>query len=247
MVSMDGAANSSNPLVDIRNEICIMESISEKCDVNMRGKDMQKRKCVDCGKEFTLSDSEEKFYKDKNLALPKRCKECRDRRKQQKRNDFKPQRRGESESDKPISQNETRRPTSAVGKIIAAVAAAVLIIYTVLSGQLPGLLANWNSDSPTDTTQQSSSAAAYTFRSEELLEEHFRKHGSEFPYDTKEAYEAGASAVIRSPEALKKKEAEDGDDVYYIEKSNEFVILSTDGYIRTYFRPEGGIDYYNRQ
>ena len=46
---------------------------------------------------------------------------------------------------------------------------------------------------------------------------------------------------------IHKLEAEDGDDVYYLEETNEFVIVSTDGYIRTYFKPSKGIDYYNRQ
>lgn len=36
-------------------------------------------------------------------------------------------------------------------------------------------------------------------------------------------------------------------DVYYVESTNEFVIVSTDGYIRTYFKPDAGISYYNRQ
>ena len=44
-----------------------------------------------------------------------------------------------------------------------------------------------------------------------------------------------------------KIQAEDGDDVYYVESTNEFVIVSTDGYIRTYFNPDAGITYYNRQ
>ena len=91
----------------------------------------------------------------------------------------------------------------------------------------------------------------YHFRNEKLLNQHFEKHGSEFyddfGYITAEDYERGASDVINNPEALFKTEAEDGDGVYYIEDSNEFVILSTDGYIRTYFRPSGRIDYFNRQ
>lgn len=91
----------------------------------------------------------------------------------------------------------------------------------------------------------------YHFRNEKLLNQHFEKHGSEFEsdfgYQTAEEYEKGASDVINNPEALFKTEAEDGDGVYYIEASNEFVILSTDGYIRTYFRPSGRIDYFNRQ
>jgi pyocin large subunit-like protein len=91
----------------------------------------------------------------------------------------------------------------------------------------------------------------YHFRSKKLLNEHFEKHGQEFAddfdYRTAKEYEKGASDVINNSEALHKTEAEDGDGVYYIEATNEFVILSTDGYIRTYFRPNGGKSYYDRQ
>lgn len=85
------------------------------------------------------------------------------------------------------------------------------------------------------------------FRYEDRLTEHFQKHGSEFGYKTAEEYLAGANRVIASPDALHKKEAEDGDDVYYLEATNEIVFVSGDGYIRTYFKPSSGIDYYNRQ
>lgn len=87
----------------------------------------------------------------------------------------------------------------------------------------------------------------YTFRSDSLLEEHYQKHGVEMGFATKEAYVAAANVVIHSPDALHKLEAEDGDDVYYLEASNEFVIVSTDGYIRTYFYPNDGKDYFDRQ
>ena len=91
----------------------------------------------------------------------------------------------------------------------------------------------------------------YHFRSQKLLNQHFEKHGSEFEgdfnYSTAKEYEKGASDVVNNSEALHKTEAEDGDGVYYIEDTNEFVILSKDGYIRTYFRPNDGINYYNRQ
>ena len=40
---------------------------------------------------------------------------------------------------------------------------------------------------------------------------------------------------------------ERGDDVYYLEETNEFVVVSTDGYIRTYFLPDGGKAYFDRQ
>ena len=75
----------------------------------------------------------------------------------------------------------------------------------------------------------------------------YEKHGIEMGFDSAAAYEEAASAVINNPDALYKTEKEDGDGVYYVEATNEFVILSTDGYIRTYFYPNGGINYFNRQ
>ena len=60
-------------------------------------------------------------------------------------------------------------------------------------------------------------------------------------------YEKAASDVINNPDALTKREKEDNDYVYYIEATNEFVILSEDGYIRTYFLPSAGKAYYDRQ
>ena len=38
--------------------------------------------CQDCGKEFVFTAGEQAFYKEKGLDNePKRCKECRNRRK----------------------------------------------------------------------------------------------------------------------------------------------------------------------
>lgn len=108
-------------------------------------------------------------------------------------------------------------------------------------------------DVPTDTpedTQTSKTAPSeytYSFRKAEYLQEHFEKHGAEFGYASADEYLAGANRVIASPDALHKLEAEDGDDVYYLESGNEFVIVSTDGYIRTYFKPNDGKAYFDRQ
>ena len=87
----------------------------------------------------------------------------------------------------------------------------------------------------------------YVFRNEKLLNEHYEKHGIEMGFTSAEAYQAAASAVITNPNSLFKIEAEDGDGVYYLEATNEFVILSTDGYIRTYFLPSSGKAYFDRQ
>lgn len=92
-----------------------------------------------------------------------------------------------------------------------------------------------------------SSEAVLTFRNSSLLEEHYEKHGKDMGFSSAEEYEQAAASVVMNVSALHKIEAEDGDDLYYIESTNEFVIVSTDGYIRTYFKPDSGIDYYNRQ
>lgn len=87
----------------------------------------------------------------------------------------------------------------------------------------------------------------YTFRSEKLFRSHYEKHGAEFGDITQEEYLALANELLASPDALRKTEKEDGDTVIYDEADNLFLILSTDGYIRTFFRPDDGIHYYERQ
>lgn len=89
--------------------------------------------------------------------------------------------------------------------------------------------------------------ATLTFRSDALREEHYQKHGIGMGFASAEEYERAAAAVVSDSRALHKLEKEDGDDVYYIEETNEFVIVSTDGYIRTYFYPRDGIGYFERQ
>lgn len=76
---------------------------------------------------------------------------------------------------------------------------------------------------------------------------HFEKHGIEMGFTSAKEYEKAAAAVVSDSRALHKLEKEDGDDVYYLKDTNEFVIVSTDGYIRTYFYPRDGIEYFERQ
>ncbi len=87
----------------------------------------------------------------------------------------------------------------------------------------------------------------YRFRNSKLLNQHYDKHGKEMGFASALEYEAAASDVVNNPNALNKIEAEDGDFVYYVEETNEFVVLSTDGYIRTYFLPDSGKKYYDKQ
>lgn len=86
------------------------------------------------------------------------------------------------------------------------------------------------------------------FRTQQLLDSHYAKHGAEFGNITKEQYLKGANNLIHSSGAnILKKTRSDGDVVFYNTDTNEFLVLSYDGFIRTYFKPSGGIDYFNRQ
>jgi len=86
----------------------------------------------------------------------------------------------------------------------------------------------------------------FSFRSNGTWVSHFEKHKGEFNFATKEEYLNGANNMLKQPDLLMKKD-DDGDDLYYRESTNEFAVVSTDGYIRTYFKPTAGINYFKRQ
>lgn len=105
-----------------------------------------------------------------------------------------------------------------------------------------------NTETPSNNTvKPDANQKKYTFRNANLLKEHYNKHGKDMGFSSAAEYEAAASAVINDPRALHKFEKEDNDDVFYIKETKDFVILSTDGYIRTYFRPNSGMAYFERQ
>lgn len=197
-------------------------------------------KCVQCGKTFDLSEAEKEFYEEKNMEIPKRCKQCRQTNRIRKNDAIVP--RGRERRQK----RKTAMKAVPVTTLIVLIAATFLFLNFVRGGQQEKQAGNQTSvESQKDYS--SSIQKGVLFRSDELLEEHYEKHGREMGYASSEEYLAGANAVIHNSDVLHKTEKEDGDDVYYVEASNDLVIVSTDGYIRTYFRPEDGIAYYNRQ
>lgn len=103
------------------------------------------------------------------------------------------------------------------------------------------------SNSNIEETNNQADVKEYYFRNDNLLTQHYEKHGIDMGFDSKESYEAAASKVVTNPDALHKTESEDGDDVYYIEATNEFVVVAKDGFIRTYFLPDAGKKYYDKQ
>ena len=94
--------------------------------------------------------------------------------------------------------------------------------------------------------------APLKFANDRFLDEHWRKHGlnpAEFkPTLSREEYLKAARDFF----ALKRSEVEikerpNGDVLRYRISTNEFGVLSSRKVIRTYFRPDSGIRYWNRQ
>ena len=106
---------------------------------------------------------------------------------------------------------------------------------------------NANDSSSSPTTETYADAEYYSFANEYTLEQHYEKHGIEMGFDSAEDYEAAANDVIHDENALHKTEAEDGDDIYYLEDENYIVFVSGYGNIRTFFEPDAGKKYYDKQ
>lgn len=100
-----------------------------------------------------------------------------------------------------------------------------------------------------DLSETEKAVQKYYFRSEKLFDSHYEKHGAEFGDITQDEYLDLANELINAEgeNILHKTEKVDGDFLYYDTETNEFLVLSTDGYIRTFFKPSAGLDYWERQ
>lgn len=113
----------------------------------------------------------------------------------------------------------------------------------IASTALPSSVADQLTDAPASQVQ-TARAGELRFRGADRLSSHFGKHGAEVGCSTEPEYVAAANAVVANDAALQKEEA-DGDDIYYLEETGELVVVSTKGYIRTYFISD--LDYFGRQ
>ena len=210
--------------------------------------------CKQCGKEFEITEGEADFFLSKGMKLPKRCKECRQANKIKKEND----------SDAAIRLE--RKPSKVKNLKVILGVVAILILAGFGFSKLPALI-NYNSgydDSSVSTTVYTFSGygtssaiideteeylpvdeTMLTFRNVDLLISHYQKHGGEVGASSPDEYQRKAAAVVSSENVLHKTESEDGDYVYFNPSTGEFVIVSTDGYIRTYYIAD--MDYFERQ
>lgn len=199
-----------------------------------------KKICVQCQKEFELTESEIAFYKNKGLSIPKRCKACRELNKN-----------GRSQNSVANSYNQPppanqKKNSNKVNPVLLVVALVLVIVLAVV------LISSGGSDSSGNIQNNGySQQYEYTFASEDLWVQHFNKHRYEFGYTTKESYLEGAINVINNPNAQTRIQ-DDGDTCYYLQATDEFVVVSSGGNIRTYFKPgdgdsQEGYEYFLRQ
>lgn len=82
------------------------------------------------------------------------------------------------------------------------------------------------------------------------LERHFGEHAGEWPKGmTREQYDRGAKELLSRPPGgdILGHTRPNGDIMRYNKAKNEIAVMSRDGTLRTYFRPSGGLGYWNRQ
>ena len=79
--------------------------------------------------------------------------------------------------------------------------------------------------------------------------DHWDKHKHEFPefQNSKQYVDATHNFVRNPPEGTLKKVRENGDTLYYNPSKNIFAIKNADGTPRTMFKPEKGLEYWNKQ
>ncbi|MEG0072087.1 MAG: hypothetical protein RR692_02720 [Raoultibacter sp.] len=137
-------------------------------------------------------------------------------------------------------------------KRFAVLALVVLLIFTALTGASG--CSSFSSENSGDVLSTEGAVIPakeqpYRFASQEKFDQHYKKHGREFGEISQDEYLQKANDLIASTSSTvkTKREKDDGDTCYYDTATNEFLVLNKKGVIRTFFRPNDGIDYFNRQ
>ncbi len=213
-----------------------------------------KKTCVQCGKAFEISDSEKQFFESKNLTLPKRCRECREKNKssgnsQKKSNSTKGNNKYNSYY---VKKDKTIELSTVILLAIITIVLLVLKIdstFTIVLGSttlftlikyILGLGKGKVFIQEFDT-----SIYKYTFYDTNSMVKHYVKHGEQTNCNSMEDYLYKANMVIVDKKSLTKEQKKDGDRIYYNNRTKEFVVIAKAGYVRTYFIASD--KYYNKQ
>ncbi|MEG0027628.1 MAG: hypothetical protein RR360_06865 [Raoultibacter sp.] len=126
----------------------------------------------------------------------------------------------------------------------------VIFVSLIVCAMLMGVSGCAQSpDQGASSTPVAAGEQDYQFASQEKFDQHYKKHGREFGSISQNEYLQKANDLIVSTASTvkTKEEKTDGDTCYYDTATNEFLVLTKKGVIRTFFHPDDGIDYFNRQ
>lgn len=103
--------------------------------------------------------------------------------------------------------------------------------------------------SPAPAVNRPSTRIDAGFRSRKRLSEHFAKHGAEFGKISRDEYLRLAQALRDAPVGgdVLELRRDDGTISRFDRKTGAFLAFDVDGTIRTFFRPNDGESYFQRQ
>ena len=129
----------------------------------------------------------------------------------------------------------------------------LIIGGVLLLGGLLSMRGEWGPPREAFVAPASSDAPLWSSTSQmsarENAEHHWRKHGAQFPeLKTAAEYEAAAHAFVdHPPPGTLTKHDRNGDTLFYDPATNTFAVSRRDGAPRTMFKPDNGMNYWNRQ
>ncbi len=207
---------------------------------------MVTKKCVQCGKKFTITDSEIDFFESKNLSIPKRCKQCREKNKNSYTTHINNHTSTEYNSyykAKPI----TKELISFM--LFSLLVSIILAFFNIVLGLVFAVIiccifaVNYFGNK-IHIQEFDLSPYKYTFYNTDSMVEHYVKHGKQTDSNSMESYLFKANLTIIDKNNVSKR-SKDNDTIYYNRKTNEFVVVAKAGYIRTYFIASD--HYFNKQ
>ncbi len=207
------------------------------------------QKCVQCGKRFTLTESEIKFFKSKKLSLPKRCKQCREINKANKKGGNIKRSSGKYESYY-VSRPAGYQSSVSFLPLLAAIFfffteknfLSVIAFAVFLGSLVISFLSRRNNK--VFIQEFDTSLYKYTFYDTKAMVKHYVKHGERTACSSMEDYLVKANMVVLDKDSISKC-SKDNDNLFYNKKTNEFVVIAKAGYIRTYFIASDR--YFNKQ
>ena len=199
------------------------------------------KKCIQCGEKFTLSDSEIKFFESKNLSLPKRCKNCREKNRDSGKTHNKTQAHKHYNSYYVKKSNPLGLATAILSVIVAlatllvgAEKEFVIIALTVSVVFILNYIV-FSFKNKVFVQEFDTSHYKYTFYDTKSMVKHYVKHGKQTACDSMEDYLYKANMVVLDKASLSKRQKTDNDLIFFNKRTNEFVVIAKAGYMRTYF------------